>query len=341
MPTLAAAEGPILDQVLAASYEIWNEGLTAEAYRRWWSAQLATPWGRARLRRTALVEGAAVLASAKEYWFDATLDARPIRLIGIGAVFTQPAHRGQRAAAVLVEQLLERAKRDGAGLALLFSEIGADYYARLGFVPVPTDDVELLVAEPKRYGAPAVLVRAAEDRDLAALAAMNDVRAAPFRFHLNRDRDLLSYAVTKKRLLAGLGPRGRRELHFFVTEEGTMPVAYVVITRQEGQEGQDGQERRDGQDGREVRWTIEECGDRDPSGARVGAMLQVLIARDPAERRPLIRAWLPPGFRPPQITIAQRQPSADVMMVRPLTSAAAAAVDLRADEFLYWRSDVF
>jgi hypothetical protein len=29
---------------------------------------------------------------------------------------------------------------------------------------------------------------------------------------------------------------------------------------------------------------IEECGDRDPSGARVGAILQALIAREPAKR---------------------------------------------------------
>jgi hypothetical protein len=40
-------------------------------------------------------------------------------------------------------------------------------------------------------------------------------------------------------------------------------------------------------------WTIEECGDHDPSGARVGAILQALIAREPLERRPTIR----PGCR--------------------------------------------
>src|SRR5206468_10676186 len=40
------------------------------------------------------------------------------------------------------------------------------------------------------------------------------------------------------------------------------------------------------------RSVLEECGDRDPSGARMGAILQVLIARNPAERRPAITAWL-------------------------------------------------
>jgi hypothetical protein len=54
--------------------------------------------------------------------------------------------------------------------------------------------------------------------------------------------------------------------------------------------------------------TIEECGDRDPSGARVGAILQALIAREPVEHRPTIRAWLPAGFVPPQVTIMSAKP---------------------------------
>jgi GNAT superfamily N-acetyltransferase len=336
MPTLAAADGPFLDQVLTASYEIWNDGLTTTGYRQWWSAQLATPWGRSHLRRTALVDGPTVLASAKEYWFDAVLDARPIRVIGIGAVFTQPAHRGKRAAATLVEQLLERAADQRADLALLFSEIGPAYYARLGFAVLPTFDLELLVAESTRHGAPATLVRAGDDRDLAAIVAMNGIRASPFRFHLNRDRDLVSYAVTKKRLLAGLGPSGDRELQFFVAEEGAAAVAYMVISARVAHGGQLGQVGEVGHT-----WTIEECGDRDPAGARVGAMLQVLLAREPAVRRPTIRAWLPARLRPPQVTIAKTQPARVVMMARQLTPAAAAAVDLREDELLYWRADIF
>jgi GNAT superfamily N-acetyltransferase len=334
MPILAPAEGPLLDQVLSASYDIWNDGLTRQAYARWWSAQLATPWGSSHLRRTALVEGGVVLASAKEYRFDATLDRRAMRVVGVGAVFTQPEHRGQRAAATLIEQLLDRAAREGADLALLFSEIGADYYARLGFTMLPTFDVDLRVTESTRHGAPATLVRSADDRDLAAIAAMNQVRADRFRFHLNRDRDLVAYAVTKKRLLAGLGPDGRRELQFFVAEEGTSAVAYAVISAT----GPVGRERHDAEVGP---WTIEECGDRDPSGARVGAMLQVLLAREPSMKRPRIRAWLPSGFSPPQVTVANRAPATDVMMVRPLTPAAAAAVDLREEDLLYWRADIF
>ena len=94
------------------------------------------------------------------------LDGQPIAVAGIGAVFTSPASRGRGAARELIERLLERAAADGADLALLFSEIGPDYYARLGFEPIATIDRRLRVTESTRYGAPMTMVRGGDDRDL-------------------------------------------------------------------------------------------------------------------------------------------------------------------------------
>ena len=129
MADLAPAEGPLLEQILDASYDLWNEGLSPAAYRRYYAAQIGLPWGRAHLRRLALVDRGDVLASAKQYTFDATLDGHPIRLMGIGAVFTQPAYRGHGVGHDLIERMLERAASDGVDVALLFSEIGPSYYA--------------------------------------------------------------------------------------------------------------------------------------------------------------------------------------------------------------------
>jgi predicted N-acetyltransferase YhbS len=323
MADLVPAEGRILDQILDASYEIWHDGLSRDRYGRFFEAQKRTAWGRANLSRSALTDRGQVLASAKEYVFRAVLDARAVRIVGIGAVFTQPAHRRHGHAQDLVERLVARAARNGADLALLFSVIGADYYAHLGFRAIPTYGLELAVAKSERHGAPATLVRAGDDRDLDGIVAMNRLRAERFRFHLDRDREAVSFAITRKRLQAGLGPAGGRELQFFVAEEGTTGVAYVVLSVHDGE------------------WTIEECGDRDPSGARVGAILQVLLARDPVAPLPTIRAWLPPGFVPPQVTIARKSPSAEVMMARSLTAAAVAAGTLGEGDVLYWRGDLF
>jgi GNAT superfamily N-acetyltransferase len=331
MAHLEMAEGATLRATLDQTYTIWCEGLTPKAYERYYTAQLATAWGRQHLRRFALVAGTEVLASAKEYTFDALLDGMPIRVVGLGAVFTSPARRGRGAARDVIEQIVARAAADGADLALLFSEIGPDYYTRLGFETIVIPDRSLRVTESVRHGAPATLVRAAEDRDLTDIVAMGEVRARPFRFHLARDRDLVQYAIAKKRLLAGLGPAGLREVQFFIAEEGASAVAYVMMTAS----------RRLGAPGSAVEWRLEECGDRDPSGARVGAILQVLIARDPAEARPAISAWLPPGFCPPQITVVAERPSSDVMMVCALSARAKAALPIASTDVLYWRSDAF
>jgi hypothetical protein len=86
-------------------------------------------------------------------------------------------------------------------------------------------------------------------------------------------------------------------------------------------------------------WTLEEAGDRDPSGARLGAMLQVLVAREPSAPTPLIRAWWPPAFPvPPQITLTGTSAARDVFMVRPL---ADVSMPEKGEDVFYWHSDHF
>ena len=167
------------------------------------------------------------------------------------------------------------------------------------------------------------LVRGGDTRDLPAIVAMGRARAAASVFHLDRDVDVVQHAITRQRLLAGLGAPNARQLHFFIAEEGTTAAAYVVLSVVHGVEPQ---------------WTLEECGDRDPSGARVGALLQALIAREPAERRPTIFAALPPGFLPPQVSIASALPTTDVLMVRRLQPGFPPLV-LSPQDVLWWKSD--
>jgi len=87
-------------------------------------------------------------------------------------------------------------------------------------------------------------------------------------------------------------------------------------------------------------WTIEEFGDRDVTGARVGALLQALIAREPSESRPTIRGWLPPGFVPPQITIAAAPAAHPSVLARALSSRGQ-GLPWPASDVLYWLNDVY
>jgi hypothetical protein len=322
VPIVIPAEGSILERILDTAHSISPEGLSRTAYAKFYAAQMKTAWGRRHQRRLALVQGDHVLASATQYDLAAVLDQRPVRVRGIGSVLSERADGDSRHAQALISRLVEQATEDGAALAFLFLDGGAQLGQPNGFEAVATTEVELTVAQSTRHGAPMTLIRGGEERDLAAVVAMGQVRAGSFRFHLDRDVDFVQYAITKKRLLAGLGAASARQLHFFIAEEGITAAAYVVISVVDDM------------------WTIEECGDRDPSGARVGAILQALIAREPVERRPTIRAWLPRGFVPPQVTIVSAKPSEPVMMVRAIESTVLEP-RLSTGDVLYWLSDMF
>ena len=319
--SVVPAEGWILERILDVSRLIGHDGLDRAAAARFEAAQVKTDWAIGHRRRFALVAGANVLASALQYDLTGVLDEQPVRLCGIGDVLANPGHGDGHDAQLLIERLVDAAARDGAGIAFVFVGPDERSFVPDGFASIPVTEVDLTVAESPRYGAPMTLVRGGEDRDLPAIVAMGRIRASQFRYHTDRDVDLVKYAITRLRLLAGLAPAGVRELHFVIAEEGITAAAYVVLTSVEHT------------------WTIEECGDRDGSGARVGALLQALIARDPSAPRPRIRAWLPPGFLPPQLTIRSAGPASESLMMRSLKSSIRLP-RLTGDDVLCWRSDL-
>jgi hypothetical protein len=217
--------------------------------------------------------------------------------------------------------MLEAAEAEGYEYAMLFSEIEPAFYEALHFEPIPLSESRLEVTRAR--GAPAVLMRAGHERDVPSIVEMATARARGARFALDRTEDLITFGLTKRRLLSGLGPAGLRQTEFLVTEEGNQAAAYVISTIHQN------------------RWFIEDAGDRDPSGARVGAMLQVMLARTPGRSAPEIAAWLPPGFKPPQVARLDTQPTSEVLMIRPLRDRSLPLPPLKASQVLYWRLDYF
>jgi len=323
MVRVVPADGAILQRIVATTPLVAHRGLSREAFGKYDAAQAKTSWALRHRRRFALMQADEVLASAERYGLTGTLDGRLLTICGIAAVLDHGADdAGTNYRGELIEQLLEDATRNGADLALLFQTGNPPSPVTDGFEVVPTTDLELRVTESSRYGAPMTLVRGGEDRDLDAIAAMGRVRAGRFRFHIDRDVDLIKHVITRRRLLAGLGAAGARQVVFVIAEEGITAAAYIVISIVGDT------------------WTIEECGDRDASGARVGALLQALIAREPGESRPVIRGWLPPGFLPPQVTIASAAAAPPRLRARALSSRVQ-GLPLMGPEVMYWRSDLF
>jgi hypothetical protein len=323
MAKVVPAEGAILQRIVATPPLVASGDLSRDAFAKYDAAQAKTAWALGHQRRFALIQGDEVLASAERYDLTGRLDRQLVTICGIAAVLDSGAdHAGRSFGDALVEQLVDDATRNGADLALLFRPANALSPLPHGFEVVPTTDVELTVTESSRHGAPMTLVRGGEDRDLDAIAAMGHARADRFRFHIDRSVDLIKHAITRKRLLAGLGAAGLRQIEFVIAEEGITAAAYLVVTVVGST------------------WMIEECGDRDASGARVGALLQALIAREPIEARPVIRGWLPPGFLPPQVTITSSSASPPLLLARAL-SPRVQGLHLTAPEVMYWRGDLF
>ena len=292
-----------LERVLDWTYPIWNEGLTREAYSRWNRGLMETAWGRGHLHRLVLIESDRPVAAAKRYDFRGRICGQDVEIVGIGAVFTPVELRRRGHATALVEAMIDDAERRGCRAALLLSEVGAPFYERLGFRVIP-QPVLTIETGSRSTGAPAVLVRTGDARDLPEVAAISARAAADPELAIDRSQDLIAFSIARKRLLAGLGPSGLRSVEFYVTEEGSRAVAYVILTR-----GPDG-------------WVLHDCGDRDPSGARVGAMLHVLAARTPAEQPARLRAWFPHAAAPPQVRVVSIDQAAEIMMMRPIGAGA-------------------
>lgn len=317
----ALVDSALLDQVLDQTFPLWNDGLTRRAYGQWNLAQTRTRWGASHLQRVGLVDDGRVLASAKRYLFTARLAGATVDVIGIGAVFTDPDLRGQGLAEALIEAMVADGVERGCRLALLFSEIGPDYYQRLGFEVWPREEVTIDIPRTRR-GAPGTMVRALDRADLADLADISNRYGNDTGFSLVRSPELLEFSLIRRRLRAGLGPLGLRQIEAFVSEEGHKPVSYLIVSR--GPEG--------------VR--LEECGDRDPRGSRIGAMLEAFVERDPSLETRQIRGWLPPGLHPPQVRLEAPAPAAEIMMVRGIGEGAGPLTP-PASGVVFWGSDVF
>ena len=240
-----------------------------------------------------------MLSSAKRYDLSLRIDGRIRRVLGIGAVFTAPAHRGRGCARELLTRMLETAVAEGQEFAMLFSEIAPAFYEQLDFVPVPLLESTLEV-DQKRGGAPAMLVRSGDDRDIPAIVEMSAARSADARLALDRSEDLIRFGITRKRLLSGLAPSGFATPSSWSSKKDIRPSRIWSCTEQDG------------------RWMIEEAGDRDPSGARLGAMLQVMLARLPERAAAGDQRWWPQALVPPQLKIAAATPTQEVLMIRPL-----------------------
>jgi GNAT superfamily N-acetyltransferase len=316
MPRLVTADARLTERILDGTHAIWSEGLNRSDYSHWQGAQLHTAWGRRHLRRLALLDGDDLLASAKEYDLTARIGDDWLPVLGIGAVFTPPVHRGRGHARRLIDAMTTAAEQRGCRAALLFSEIGTAYYESMGFEAVRRDGLEF-DATASRPGT--LVAREGTARDLPAMADLTARLCPPSGLALERSADLIEFGLVRRRRLADLSTSGRLAVEWLVVEDRGNLAAYLVATR------------------RPRGLVIEDCGDVERTGAQVADLVAALVTR-PSFHPPIVHGWLPEAFRGWTRPADWRAATDHVMMIKAIGGATPLPI---AGPVTYWNLDVF
>lgn len=154
MRYLATLPEALIREACAQSHSYWGGSRSLEDYT---SRNLSNLTRGAGLVQFAGVvdEHGALQSALKRYTIHLSFPEteKPIKAVGLGAIFTAAQNRRKGAASVLIRETLSYARQEGAEAALLFSDIAPSYYERFGFAAYPAIDRSLLVSELPLEGA--------------------------------------------------------------------------------------------------------------------------------------------------------------------------------------------
>ena len=280
-------------------------------------------WGRDHLRRVAL--STATLCSPAPSATTSGRGSAPaiVSVLGIGAVFTPVDQRGRGHARALIELMMRRCGRARVpATRCCFPRSAPRTTSRWAFASMP----RTLVVDRRRCPA-----RGRRARDVRAIG-----RAPPICRGSRRSPRAIATARRSRSI-------DRRSRSRSASRDGACSPASArpACVTSSSSSPRKGIGRRPTCSSRADRAgvVLEECGDRDPTGARIGAILQVLAARTPADPALRLTAWLPrdaaaaADSRRPRIAVAGHHDDprrcGDVAIRRCTVTS------------IYWQTDVF
>ena len=208
---------------------IWGGGLNPERFISFQRRLADSREAGQRYHLLGLFDGERILSAMKSYDLSGSYAGAPLRVFGIGAVFTPPALRRRGHARRMLELALAEHRSRGFDAAVLFSDIGAEYYERLGFralesVECTADPDELPrggAAHPVATGDEEILVR------VFARARTGDGELA-----LARDGWVLSFQLRRLRELAKARGLGEPEWGIHIARDGGEAAAMLRPSRE-------------------------------------------------------------------------------------------------------------
>ncbi len=238
------------DEVLGQTHALWADGLDPNAYVDLVATLMSGDWARAggyRFLILCATEGGQPAAALKLYRFQVRLEGALLPAGGVGAVFTPPAARGRGHASLALRLAHDLMRARGDLLSLLFSEIGAAFYARLGYAEAPLAAGRLLVPPPPRpeSAGPVVgpgpategggAVRRFSRADLPLVQRLRERADAAAPLSLARDHDYLGYLLARASYPTLY--LGRRMWESRVTLAGDRGYLWALLTG-EGESGE-------------------------------------------------------------------------------------------------------
>lgn len=195
--TLSVASPSEIEAIYRESHALWGAGLSYSDYVEFWADVRETGWARDHYRHLVWTDGrGGILSSLKLYRPEVRLGSRRVHAAGIGAVFTPVRHRRKGHAAAMLRAVLQESRRRGDSFAILFTDIGTEYYGRLGFRALPA--FEVWGRLPSRLRAAAGLsLRPMSTEDLGQVLEAHDAWCAPRSFAFLRDQQHWAYLMVR------------------------------------------------------------------------------------------------------------------------------------------------
>jgi GNAT superfamily N-acetyltransferase len=207
---------------------IWGGGLNPERFIAFQRRLADSPEAGRRYRLLGLFDAEHLLSAMKAYELHGTYAGTELRLLGIGAVYTPPPLRRRGCARRMLELAIAEYRSRGFDAALLFSDIGGEYYERLGFRAVRSDECIAEAGDLPRADS-AGTVGPGDEASLARVFASS--RSGNGELSLARDGWVLSFQLRRLRELAHARGVGEPEWAIRITSGAGEAAAMLRVAR--------------------------------------------------------------------------------------------------------------
>lgn len=204
---------------------IWGGGLSEERFQTFQRRLADAPEAKDRYRLLGWFADGALTAAMKAYDLGAEFAGVPLRVLGVGAVFTPPPLRRRGHAAAMLRAAMDDYGERGAHAAVLFSDIGVRYYERLGYRVLESREATVDAnALPRAPGSTRPAMAGDEPMMTRLFAQSRTERRA---FALARDGWTLRFQLRRLRELARA--RGVSEPDWGVVAEGRFGEGAAMV----------------------------------------------------------------------------------------------------------------